>query len=133
MKSKSSYHILLADDHALIRNGIRMIIEEMPELEVVGEVGDGIELLEFLGKYEPDMVISDLSMPNMGGLEATKCVKARYPQTKVLIVTSHRGKEYELLATTAGAEGYLPKDFLDEELFTAIRTIRGGGTYSFLI
>lgn len=133
MKNKSSYNILLADDHAPMRSGIRMIIERTPELKVVGEVGDGVELLEFLGKNAIDLVISDLSMPNMGGIEATKRIKANYPQTKVLIVTMSKEREYQHLATSAGAEGYLPKNFLDEKLSVAIRTIRAGGTYSYPI
>jgi two-component system response regulator NreC len=130
MKNRSPYYILLADDHALIRSGIRMIIERMPEMTVVGEVGDGSEIIKFLEKNTIDMVISDLSMPNMNGIEATKRIKAKYPQTKVLIVTMSKERGYQHLATSAGAEGFLPKSFLDEKLSIAIRTIRAGGTYS---
>ncbi len=131
MANRRSYYILLADNHARVRAMIRRMIEKIPEWEVVGEVGDGVELLEFLGKQTPDMVISDLSMPHMGGLEATRRIKADYPGIKVLITTLHKDREYQHRAISAGAEGYLPKDSLDQELFAAINLIRAGGTYAF--
>lgn len=79
MGAKSPYYILLAGDHVVIRKGIKRIIDEIPELEVVCEMGDGIELLESLKKQTPEMIIPDLSMPNTGGIEATKKIKAIYP------------------------------------------------------
>lgn len=106
------------------------MIEKIPELQVVGEVGDGIELLEFLEKCKTDMVISDLSMPKMGGIEATRKIKANYPEIKVMITTIHNDIEYQNRVLSAGAEGYLLKDSLAEELFPAITTIRQGGTYA---
>jgi DNA-binding NarL/FixJ family response regulator len=130
MATEISYRILLADDHPRIRRGIRKMIEKIPELQVVGEVGDGIELLEFLEKCKTDMVISDLSMPKMGGIEATRKIKANYPEIKVMITTIHNDIEYQNRVLSAGAEGYLLKDSLAEELFPAITTIRQGGTYA---
>jgi DNA-binding NarL/FixJ family response regulator len=123
------YSILLVDDHPLVRQGIRRIIEENPELRVVGEVNDGVECLEFLGKWVPNLVILDLSMPRIGGIEATRKVKAGHPQLKVLILTMHKSREYLEESLAAGAEGYVVKETLDLELLPAIAALRHGGTY----
>ena len=88
------YKIVLADDHALVRLGIRKIIEEDGNLKVVGEAGDGMELLEILETIRPDLVIVDIGMPRLRGLEATKRIKHLYPQVKVMILSMHRNKEY---------------------------------------
>ncbi len=125
------YFIVLVDDHDIIRRWIKKIIEESPKLKVVGEVGDGLELIDYLktNTPRPDMVIMDISMPKMGGIEATEKIKERCPRIKVLILTIHNGKEYMDLALAKGADGYLLKNEADPELFTAISTIRQGGTY----
>ncbi len=123
------YRIVLADDHAMFRRGVRRIIQEGEDLEVVGEAGDGLELLEIIKKSPPDMVIVDVSMPNLRGLEATREIKIAFPGTKVIILTMHKDKEYLYHALSAGAEGYLLKEDADIELFSAIKTIRQGGTY----
>jgi DNA-binding NarL/FixJ family response regulator len=123
------YEILLVDDHSLVRNGIRRIIEERAELKVVGELHDGLELLEFLEESLPHLVILDISMPNIGGIEATRLIKASYPEIKVLILTLHNRREYVDQARRAGAEGYLLKEEVDKELHSAIATLRRGGTY----
>jgi DNA-binding NarL/FixJ family response regulator len=123
------YSIVLADDHAMFRRGIKRIIEENRGLEVVGEAGDGFELLNLLKKTKPNLVILDISMPNLRGLEATKEIKMLHPGVKVLILTMHKDKEYLYHALSAGAEGYLLKEDADTELATAIKTIRQGKTY----
>lgn len=123
------YRIVLADDHVMFRQGIKRIIEETEGLEVVGEANDGFELLELLKKLEPDMVLLDISMPNMRGIEATREIKSLYPNVKVLILTMHRRKEYLYDAIAAGAQGYLLKEDSDVELFSAVKTIRKGGFY----
>lgn len=123
------YEILLVDDHPLVRRGIRRIIEESAELKVVGELDDGLELLEFLKESVPQLVILDVSMPHLGGIEATRLVKASYPEIKVLILTLHNRREYVDQAKGAGAEGYLLKEEVDKELLSAIATLRRGGTY----
>jgi DNA-binding NarL/FixJ family response regulator len=117
-----SYRIILADDHILIRRGIRKIIEEVAGLEVVGEAGDGIELLELLNTVVPDLVILDISMPNMRGLEAIREIKMKCPDVKVLVLSMHR--EYLYQALSAGANGYLLKEDAEKDLFTAIENIR---------
>lgn len=125
------YAIVLADDHSLVRRGIRKLIEESPELKVVGEVGDGQELIDYLKTHTPlpDMVIIDISMPNLGGIKATEKVKKQWPHIKVLVLTMHKDKNYLNLSRSAGAEGYLLKHEADTELFAAIATIKQGGTY----
>jgi DNA-binding NarL/FixJ family response regulator len=121
--------ILLADDHVMFRRGIRRIIQSIPDVEVVGEASDGFELLELLKKSKPDLVVMDISMPYLRGLEATREIKLISPEIKVLILTMHKDKEYLFHALTAGAEGYLLKEDADSELLTAIATLRKGGTY----
>ena len=125
----SPYRIVLADDHAMFRQGITNILESAEDLEVVGEANDGLKLLELLKKVTPDMVILDISMPNLRGLEATREIKTIFPDVKVLILTMHRDKEYVYSAISAGAEGYLLKEDADTELFAAIDTIRKKGHY----
>ena len=123
------YEILLVDDHALVRQGVRRIIEEQADLQVVGELQDGLELLAALKTKQPHMVILDISMPNLGGIEVTQMVKASYPELKVLLLTLHNRWEYVNRARMVGAEGYLLKDEVDKELLSAIATLRRGGTY----
>ena len=121
--------ILLADDHVMFRRGVRRIIQGIDGVEVVGEASDGFELLELLKKTAPDLVILDISMPNLRGLEATREIKIINPKVKVLILTMHKDREYLYHAFTAGAEGYLLKEDADSELLAAIDTLRQGGTY----
>ncbi len=124
-----TYRIMLADDHFLIRRGVRRIIDEADNMTVVGEASDGAELLDLLKNAVPDMAIVDISMPRIGGIEATREIKRAYPAVKVLVLTMHRNKEYLYRALTAGADGYLLKEDTERELFTAIDVIRGGEIY----
>ena len=121
------YRIVLADDHALFRQGLRKIIEGVADLEVAGEAGDGLELLSLLETILAHLVILDLSMPRLRGIEAVREVKKRYPAVKVLVLTMYR--EYLHQALSAGAEGYLLKEDADRELFSAIDNIRQGRSY----
>ncbi|MCL4501239.1 MAG: response regulator transcription factor [Deltaproteobacteria bacterium] len=123
------FSILLADDHTMFRRGVRRIIQSINDTEVVGEASDGFELLELLKKTSPHLVIMDISMPNLRGLEATREIKIISPAVKVLILTMHKDKEYLYHAFSAGAEGYLLKEDADSELISAIDTLRRGGTY----
>jgi DNA-binding NarL/FixJ family response regulator len=123
------FKILLADDHVMFRRGVRRIIEGMDDVKVVGEAGDGLELLRLLREINPHLVIMDISMPNLRGLEATREIKAVDPGVKVLILTMHKDREYLYHALTAGAEGYLLKEDADGELISAIETLRKGGTF----
>jgi DNA-binding NarL/FixJ family response regulator len=124
-----AYRIVLADDHAMFRQGIKRIVEEMEGLVVVGETGDGVTLLKLLNKIQADMVIMDISMPSMRGIEATKEITSLYPDIKILILTMHRDMAYFEHAISAGATGFLLKEDADVELVNAIKTIRNGKVY----
>ena len=125
----SPFKILLADDHVMFRRGVRRIIQGLDNVEVVGEASDGLELLRLLKDLDPNLVIMDISMPNLRGLEATREIKSVDPRVKVLILTMHKDREYLYHALTAGAEGYLLKEDADGELISAIETLRKGGTF----
>jgi DNA-binding NarL/FixJ family response regulator len=123
------FKILLADDHVMFRRGVRSLIQGMDNVEVVGEAGDGFELLRLMKDIHPHLVIMDISMPNLRGLEATREIKILDPKIKVLILSMHKEREYLYHALTAGAEGYLLKEDADGELISAIETLRRGGTF----
>jgi len=124
------YRIVLADDHAMIRQGIKKIVEESDRFEVVGEVGNGLDLLELLKKgCCPDMILLDISMPRLRGLEAIGEARKICPEVKVVILTMHKGMEYVHHAIAAGTDGYLLKEDTDQELLAAIDQIRTGTVY----
>lgn len=120
----SPYRIILADDHTLIRKGILRILKESSDLEVVGEAGDGIELLRLMNTVTPDLVILDISMPNLRGIEALGEIKVLHPDVKVLILTMHKDRDFLNQAISGGADGYLLKEDAEGEIFSAIETIR---------
>ncbi len=123
------YRILLADDHAMFRAGVRKMILERPDLEVVAVVGDGLEVLEAVRNTKPDLVVLDISMPRLRGIEATREIKSLHPEVKVLVLTMHKKKEYCHICLSAGADGYLLKEDTPSELFVAIETMIRGATY----
>jgi DNA-binding NarL/FixJ family response regulator len=123
------YRVILADDHTLFRSGVKRILEEVPGVQVIGEAADGLQLLTLLKEMTPDLVILDISMPKMRGLEAIQEIKAAYPQVQVLILTMHKNAEYLSHTLGAGAAGFLLKQDADPELLEAINTIRQGKTY----
>ncbi len=129
MGSNHFYNIVLADDHVLVRRGIKKIIEENTGMKVIGEAGDGLELLDLLKEIHPDLVVVDIAMPRLRGLEAARRVKSLYPDIKVLILSMHRSKEYLLQAMGAGVDGYVLKEDADTALHTAIQEIRRGKNY----
>jgi len=123
------YRIVLADDHAMLREGIKSIINEAEDLQVVGEAADGLALLQLLKTTSTDMVVLDVSMPKLRGIEAAREIKRQYPDIKILFLSMYKKREYLRLAVAAGAEGYLLKEDTGFELITAIDTIRHGRTY----
>jgi len=125
----SPYRIVLADDHVIFRQGIKNILEKNNGLDVIGEAGDGLKLLELLNEVIPDMIILDISMPKLRGIEATQEIKMILPDVKVLILSMHKDKAFVYSAISAGAEGYLLKEDADTELFAAIEKIFQGGRY----
>lgn len=129
MLEKKEYRILLADDHVLIRHGIKNIIKQNEQFKVVGEVSNGKELMTFLETKEVDLIILDISMPDVGGMEAIGLVKGKYPWIKILMLTMHKNKQYFYNAMAAGADGYLMKDDSDEELLVAVTKVLSGKNY----
>jgi DNA-binding NarL/FixJ family response regulator len=126
---RSGYRVILADDHVLVRHGLRLILEENSNLEISAEVGDGLELLSVLQKINPDMIILDVSMPNLRGIEAIPEIRRIRPNVKVLMLTMHKEEDYLYQAISAGANGYLLKDDAEKELFSAIEHIKNGKIY----
>lgn len=123
------YRIVLADDHTLFREAMKRSIDKVPGFQVVGEAADGLELLEVLKNASPDLIIADISMPNLRGIEATREIKRVYPEVKVLMLTMHKSREYLLSALKSGADGYLLKENAFADLVNAISTICRGKTY----
>lgn len=121
--------VVLADDHTLVRSGIRALLNGLPGVEVVAEAGDGREALRLTENLHPDLVLMDIAMAGMNGLEATARLTKEYPQIKVIILSMHANEEYVLQALRAGAAGYLLKDAGTAELEIAIRAVARGETY----
>ena len=121
--------VLIADDHAVVRKGVRKIIEEHPDIEVIAEAVDGTDVLSKLHSLEVDMVILDITMPNINGLEVLKRLENDFPKLDVLILSMHAEDQYAVRAMKAGASGYLTKDSVPELLITAIRKIASGEKY----
>ena len=124
--SADAWRIVIADDHFLIREGLRSILEGEDNLQVVGEAKDGMELLFLLDQLKPDLVLLDISMPNLQGIETARLVKMRHPEMNILILTMHQEREYVVAAASAGVEGYLLKEDAQQDLLLAIEKIRHG-------
>jgi len=121
--------VLLADDHKMVRAGIRSLLERMPGIEVVAEAGDGREAIQFVREYTPDIVLMDIAMPGMNGLEATQDLTKSQSRVPVIILSIYSDEEHVYQALRAGASGYLLKGAAIEELELAIRAIAQGETY----
>lgn len=121
--------VLLVDDHALVRAGIRSLLEEIGGVEVVGEAGDAAAALEMLAAAQPDVVLMDIAMKGMTGLEAAARIRERQPQVRVIVLSMHSSEEYVLQALRAGAAGYLLKDAATAELELALRSVMRGESY----
>ncbi|MCL5256426.1 MAG: response regulator transcription factor [Chloroflexi bacterium] len=121
--------LLLADDHAILRAGLRALLNAEPDLEVVGEASDGPEAVARAQELKPDVALVDISMPLLSGLEATRQIRKRCPETKVLILTMHGDEEYLFQALHAGASGYILKRLADAQLIDAIREVCAGSAF----
>ena len=121
--------ILVVDDHAILREGIRALLSLEDDIEIVGEASEGNEAIEKARESNPDVVIMDIAMPGMDGLEATRRLKKKNPGIKVLVLTQHDNKEYVLSTVKAGAAGYVPKRAVGSELVSAIRAVHRGESF----
>jgi DNA-binding NarL/FixJ family response regulator len=126
---KPAARVLLVDDHALVRAGLRSLLQTIPGIEVVGEAGDGIEALAQIEAQRPHLVLMDIAMGGMNGLQALAVVRERHPEVKVLILSMHASEEYVLQAMRSGAAGYLLKDAATAELELALASVLRGETY----
>ena len=123
------YRVLIVEDHTLLRAGLCALLSTDPELEIVGEADNGRDAVRAVSTLLPDVVLSDISMPGMNGLEAMVDIKRRFPQIKILVITIHKTEEYIHEALRAGADGYILKDASHDELRVAVRSILRGKTY----
>jgi two-component system response regulator NreC len=129
MPKTAKIRLVLADDHAILRAGLRMLINAQPDMEVVGEAQDGVEAVQAIQKENPDVAILDVTMPRSGGLDAIKEIMARNRSTRVLLLTMHEEPAYLRTALAAGAAGYVLKKSVDADLLSAIRAVYKGRTY----
>jgi len=121
--------LLLVDDHAVVRSGLRMLLDNEPDVEIVGEAGTAREALDSVLDLKPDIVLMDIGLPDMSGIDAAREIKRVRPETAIVALTIHEDEEYFFKMLEAGASGYVPKRAAPEELLTAIRTAAGGEVY----
>ena len=121
--------VLVVDDHAILRDGIRALLGLHDDIEIVGEASEGKEAIEKARELAPDVIVMDIAMPGMDGLEATRRIRKKSPEVKVLVLTQHDNREYILSAIKAGVAGYVPKRALGSDLVSAIRTVYKGDSF----
>jgi two-component system response regulator NreC len=118
--------ILLADDHTVVRQGFRLILNQEPDMEVIAEAGDGVETVRLAVELKPTVVIMDIAMPKVNGLEATRRIMEKSPDSKILILSMHKDSVYVRETLRAGAKGYILKESIDQDLLRAIRAVAQG-------
>ena len=128
-QTKKRHRIVIAEDYTILREGLRSLLSSNPEFEVIGEAEDGQDAIQKVEKMGPDLVLMDLSMPRMSGMDAIREIKRRSPGTKILVLTVHKTEEYILAAFQAGANGYVLKDATHAELGLAIQSVLDGKQY----
>ncbi len=124
--SEGKIRILIADDHAVVREGTRQLLEQEVDLEVVAEASDGEEAVQLVGRYKPDVVIMDINMPKLDGIEATKKIKELYPMVSVLILSAYDDDQFVFSLIEGGAAGYLLKSASGREIINAVRAVHSG-------
>jgi len=124
-----SIRVLVADDHAIVREGLCMMLENQPDMDVVGRAANGREAIQLVDKYEPDVVVIDISMPELNGIEAIQQMLPLHPQMKVVVLSIHETKPYVYRALKAGAKGYLLKETAGLEVLEAVRAVHRGERY----
>jgi DNA-binding NarL/FixJ family response regulator len=123
------YRIVIAEDHTILREGLRALLSSNPDFEIVGEAQDGREAIRCVEKLKPHLILTDLSMPRMNGMDAIREIRRKSPETKILVLTVHKTEEYILATLQAGADGYLLKDSTHAELLAAVRHVLSGKHY----
>jgi two-component system response regulator NreC len=121
--------VLIVDDHAFIRRGVQSILQAFPEWELCGEAGSGTDAIPLVEELKPDVVLMDVTMPGMNGIDATRIIRKSHPRVKVVLLTLHESSEILRSGFRAGANGYLLKADAEEELMKAMRVVVGGGSY----
>ncbi len=121
--------VLLTDDHTILREGLRALLEHYPDIQVAGEAKDGAEAIAQVKALRPTVVLMDIAMPGMNGLEATRQIRSQFPETRVLILTQHEDRQYVIPLFQAGASGYVLKRALGADLVNALRTVAQGETF----
>ena len=121
-----SIRIVVVEDHLLVREGIRDLLQQERDMEVVGEAADGEEAIALVNRVKPDIVLLDIAMPKLNGIEATKRIKAEQPRVSVLVLTAYDNEEFILAILEAGASGYLLKNIRSEELLKSVRSVYRG-------
>ncbi len=125
----SRIKLLLVDDHEIVRAGLRMLFRAEADVEIVGEASSGDEALQVMDRLRPDVVLMDVAMPGMNGIEATRRIKIKYPHTAVLALTMHEDEEYFFEMLQAGASGYVPKRAAPDELVSAVKVVHRGEVF----
>jgi DNA-binding NarL/FixJ family response regulator len=121
--------LLLADDHAVVRSGLRLLLESQPDIAIIGEVESGLDAVSRTAELRPDIVLMDVEMPGMNGIEATRQIKSRSPETAVLVLTMYEDDQYFFEMLRAGASGYVPKRAAPDDLVSAIRAVSRGEVF----
>ena len=128
-ESLMKIRILLVDDHTILRAGLKMMLNAQPDMDVIGEAQDGRQAIQESQRLHPDIVLMDITMPDMNGIESTRQIKKALPDVKILILTMHENDEYVFQALRAGASGYILKEAADTELISALHVVQNGNFY----
>jgi len=121
--------IYIVDDHSVVRYGLRLLLDSQDDIEIIGEASSAVEILAEVSELNPDVILMDISLPGMSGIEATRKIKENWPDTNVIALTIHEDEEYFFKMLDAGASGYVPKRAAPEELLTAIKAVSSGDVY----
>ena len=121
--------VLIVDDHAFIRRGVQTLLQPYPEWELIGEAGNGNDAIRMVDELNPEVVLMDVTMPGMNGIEATRLIRSGHPNVKIILLTLHESSEVLRSGFRAGANGYLFKADAEEELMKALRVVTGDGSY----
>ncbi len=127
--AQNPIRLMLVDDHAVVRSGLRMLLEAEPDMVIIAEASDGAEAVTLARRCRPDVVVMDISMPDMSGIEATRRIRAECPETAVLALTVHEADQYFFEMLNAGASGYVPKRAAPDDLVAAIRVVHRGEVF----